>query len=86
MRIISILAFLTLVGCSEADIEPCSQVEIGMFESELIKELGSPFQKSDEIDNKKALMFKGENIPTIMIVELNKTELGKYKVSHCNVM
>ncbi|TLX45120.1 hypothetical protein C1E24_20580 [Pseudoalteromonas phenolica] len=86
MRKICLLALLSIVGCSEADIEPCSQVVIGMLESELVTKLGVPFQKSDEVDGKKALMFKGKNIPTMMVVELNKTELGKYQVSHCNIM
>jgi hypothetical protein len=86
MRKFAILFLFPLFSCSDADIEPCSTVKIGVTETILIEEIGSPFQRSEEIENQKALMFKGKNISLIMIVELEKSDDGEYLVSNCNVM
>tara|TARA_R100000687_G_scaffold83338_1_gene85687 strand:+ start:744 stop:980 length:237 start_codon:yes stop_codon:yes gene_type:complete len=76
---------LFLLGCN-ADVEPCNQISLGISESELVDRLGEPFQKSDEEENKLAYMYKGKNIPSIMIVGLERHVENTFLVSQCNVM
>ncbi len=85
MRGLLILFLLFLLGC-DADIDPCNQVSLGTSETELVDRLGEPFQKSDGEENKLAYMYKGKNIPSIMIVELERNVENTFLVSHCNVM
>ncbi|WP_213997896.1 hypothetical protein [Arsukibacterium sp.] len=85
MRALIILLSLFLLGCN-ADIDPCNQISLGISESELVDRLGEPFQKSDEEENKLAYMYKGKNIPSIIIVELEINVENTFLVSHCNVM
>ena len=86
MRYFLILAILIIVACSQQDVDPCTQAPIGKSETELTKELGQPIQASDIENNKKALMFKGENIPSMMVVELTKNSKDIFTVTYCNVM
>lgn len=83
----SLIVFLTILlsGCAD-EFEPCSQVEIGIGQSELVDILGEPFQKSDEVDNKLAYMYKGKKIPSIMLIELEKNDDNMFLVSQCNVL
>lgn len=85
MRALIILLPLFLLGCN-ADVEPCNQISLGISESELVDRLGEPFQKSDEEENKLAYMYKGKNIPSIMIVGLERHVENTFLVSQCNVM
>ena len=86
MRKFLFIFSLFLFGCIEADIDPCSQVEVGISEEELIKALGKPLQSSDEGAVQKALIFKGNTIPSMMVVELEQKEENQFKVAHCYVM
>lgn len=86
MRKLLFILSLLLFSCSKADVAPCSQVEIGISEKELIKALGKPLQSSDEGAVQKALIFKGNIIPSMMVVELEQTEKNRYKVAQCYVM
>jgi len=85
LRVLIVLLPLFLLGC-EADIEPCNQVSLGISESELVGRLGEPFQKSAEEESKLAYMYKGKNIPSIMIVQLERNAENTFLVSQCDVM
>lgn len=85
MRLLLISLPLFFLGC-EADFEPCSQISLGISESELVVRLGEPSQKSDEEDGKLAYMYKGKNIPSIMIIQLEKNAENTFLVTHCDVM
>ena len=85
MRILLIFLPLLLLGC-EADFEPCSQVSLGISESELVVRLGEPFQKSAEEEGKLAYMYKGKNIPSIMIIQFERNAENTFLVTQCDVM
>jgi hypothetical protein len=86
LRFLSLFVFFLCVGCSRNDLEPCEKASVGLSEKELIKTYGESIQRSDEEGERKTLMFKGDTLPTIMIVELTKGDDHIFRVSYCNTM
>lgn len=86
MRFLSLFVFFLFVGCSRNDLEPCEKAPVGLSEKELNETYGEPIQRSDEESVRKTLMFKGNTFPTIMVVELTKSDDQIFRVSYCNTM